>query len=160
MPKEFQRAGSGLHLGQLYVRAPLSLSCNTSVHLHHITENWQRRRIVKRRKDDSEDEGGKNENNVNFCLIKNDNDTEDSEEKRTMAVPQPGRSCEYGKPIGLADYHKICPMTSGRHSDSHVFGRLTLVQAVVSSHIYGNGVHTHRKGSEDSDRNSEKDPSE
>lgn len=43
-----------------------------------------------------------------------------SEQK--MAVLRPGRSCEYGKPIGLADYHKICPTTSGRHSDSHVFG--------------------------------------
>lgn len=43
-----------------------------------------------------------------------------SEQK--IAVPQPGRSCEYGRPIGLADYHKICPMTFGRHSDSHVFG--------------------------------------
>lgn len=59
-----------------------------------------------------------------------------------MAVPQPGGSCEYGRPIGLADYHKICPMTSGRLSDSHVFGGLTFVQAVASSHTQSE-CHTH-----------------
>lgn len=37
-----------------------------------------------------------------------------------MSVLQPVRSCEYDRPIGLADYHKMCPMNFGRYSDIDV----------------------------------------